>query len=436
MTSRKILVVDDDASTRRATVRILEREGYAVSEAADGGEALSQVRERMPDLVLLDMMLPDLPGTEVLGLIKADVALSSISVVFLSGMRTSGAEQSGGLDAGADGYIARPLSNDELLARVRTHVRQIDLTRALRAAESRYRELVESQADAVIVIDGEGVIRFANPASSRLFGRPAERLLGEAFGNPLDRGDHREIEVPRSGAPTMLAEMRSAPTVWEGLPSTIVTLRDVTERRRAEELAVLHAAQIESAFLRTVELVTNLTEMRDPYTVGHERRVAGIAVAIGAALGLDERSQEGLRVAGHLHDVGKICVPAEILARPARLSPVEYQMVQRHVEVGHDLLADIESSWPLARITVEHHERLDGSGYPNGLMNGEILLESRIMAVADVVEAMSSHRPYRPAHGIDAALSEIERGRGTVYDEDAASACLDLFRNRGFSLPS
>jgi HD-GYP domain-containing protein (c-di-GMP phosphodiesterase class II) len=162
--------------------------------------------------------------------------------------------------------------------------------------------------------------------------------------------------------------------------------------------------------------------------------VAEIAVAIGAELGLDERQQEGLRVAGHLHDIGKITIPAEILSKPGKLSAIEFHLIQGHAQASYDVLKGVEFPWPVAEVALQHHERMDGSGYPQGLKGVAILLEARIMAVADVVEAMSSHRPYRPGLGIDKALAEIERGRGSAYDPAVADACLRLFRERRYRL--
>jgi len=175
--------------------------------------------------------------------------------------------------------------------------------------------------------------------------------------------------------------------------------------------------------------------MRDPYTAGHERRVSEIAVAIATELGLDEQRIEGIKVAGYLHDIGKISIPSEILVKPGRLNPTEYALVQGHAQASYDVLKIVPFPWPVATIALQHHERMDGSGYPNKLKGDEIMLESRIMAVADVVEAMASHRPYRPGLGIDTALAEIERGSGPLYDPVVAAACLRMFREQSFVLP-
>jgi HD-GYP domain-containing protein (c-di-GMP phosphodiesterase class II) len=185
----------------------------------------------------------------------------------------------------------------------------------------------------------------------------------------------------------------------------------------------------------TVDVTMSMIALRDPYTAGHEQRVAEIAVAIGAELGFDARRQEGLRVAGHLHDVGKITIPAEILSKPGKLSAIEFQLIQGHAQSGYDVLKSVKFPWPVAEVALQHHERIDGGGYPQGLKGEAILLEARIMAVADVIEAMSSHRPYRPGLGIDNALGEIERGRGSAYDPIVADACLKLFREKGYAIP-
>jgi putative two-component system response regulator len=178
--------------------------------------------------------------------------------------------------------------------------------------------------------------------------------------------------------------------------------------------------------------ITKMIEFRDPYTTGHEMRVGQLAAAIGRSLGFCGDRLDGLRLGGQLHDVGKIAVPAEILTKPGRLTQGEFSLIREHARIGHEILSGIEFPWPVADIALQHHERLDGSGYPHGLVGEQILPEARILAVADVVEAMVSHRPYRPSLGIDEALAEIARGRGALYDPQAVDACLRLFRDEGF----
>jgi putative nucleotidyltransferase with HDIG domain len=209
-------------------------------------------------------------------------------------------------------------------------------------------------------------------------------------------------------------------------------LEDLVLQRTAELEAL--SARLRRSFEGMVQAVGLVVETRDFYAAGHQRRVAELATAIAAKMGLDKETIEAIRIAGLLHDLGKIQVPAEILSRPGKLGPVERQLVEVHPQVGFDILQAIEFPWLAGEIVLQHHERVDGSGYPKGLKGLEIRVESGILAVADVVEAMTSHRPYRPAFPIDYALMELQANRGTLYPGPAVDACLTLFREDGFSL--
>ena len=195
----------------------------------------------------------------------------------------------------------------------------------------------------------------------------------------------------------------------------------------------MYKRQLRKTLDGTVRALSRLTERRDPYTAGHQERVAELACAVAREMGLSEDRIEGLRVAGLLHDIGKTSVPAEILTKPTVLTELEFGVIKEHVRVAYDILSEIDFPWPVAEIVLQHHERLDGSGYPQKLKDDEILLEARILAVADVVEAMSSHRPYRPAYSLAEALEELKRGKGTLYDPEVVEACLRLFSEGGFS---
>lgn len=325
----------------------------------------------------------------------------------------------------------------------------------LHAAEEQFRSLVEQSIAGIYVIQ-DGKLAYVNPRFAEIFGygsadepigRDALSVVAEdhraAVADNVQRllnGEARRVEYSITGlrrdGSTIEVGVHGARASYRCRPAIIGMVQDISEKKRAEEQIQRYVAQLEAAFMSTVNVATTLSEMRDPYTAGHERRVAEIAVAIGAELGLDERRQEGLKVAGHLHDVGKITVPAEILAKPSKLTLVEYELIKAHPQAGYDVLKDVEFPWPVAQVALQHHERIDGSGYPQGLKCEAILIEARIMAVADVVEAMATHRPYRPGLGIDKALAEIERGRGTAYDADIADACLRLFREKGYTIPA
>jgi PAS domain S-box-containing protein len=204
--------------------------------------------------------------------------------------------------------------------------------------------------------------------------------------------------------------------------------------RRVNDERLLYQAQMEESLESTIDMVATVVEMRDPYTAGHERRVARLAVAIATELGLEPDEVTAIRLAAAVHDVGKIGVPSEILGLPRRLTPAEFEVVKAHAQLGHDIVNGIAFTGPVPEMILQHHERLDGSGYPAGLAGAEILVGARIIAVADVVESMASHRPYRPALGIDLALAEIEENRGVLYDPDVVDACLRLSREQHVAL--
>jgi putative nucleotidyltransferase with HDIG domain len=212
------------------------------------------------------------------------------------------------------------------------------------------------------------------------------------------------------------------------------TILYAIERKAMEEERRQAANRLRRVLLQTVRSLSLTLEMRDPYTTGHQRRVAQLAVAIGRRLGLSADVIEGLRTGGLVHDIGKIHVPAEFLSRPGKLSVEVHKVIRMHPQMGWEIMRDIEFPWPVADMIRQHHERLDGTGYPQGLKGDEILLESRILAVADVFEAISSHRPYRPALGLDIAAAELRDHSGTRYDPVVVQACLDVIAEQGISI--
>jgi PAS domain S-box-containing protein/putative nucleotidyltransferase with HDIG domain len=212
------------------------------------------------------------------------------------------------------------------------------------------------------------------------------------------------------------------------------TVEDITVRKHAEEALHQSLKKLRRNLAGTIQAMSSMVEIRDPYTAGHEKRVSMLARAIAHELGLSTDVIDNIRMAATIHDIGKISVPAEILSKPGRLTDIEMKLIQMHSQTGYDILKDVDLPFTIAKIVLQHHERLNGSGYPKGVKIGEILFESRIVSVADVVEAMASHRPYRPALGIDAALEEIEKNKGIFYDAVVVDACVRLFREKRFKL--
>ena len=216
--------------------------------------------------------------------------------------------------------------------------------------------------------------------------------------------------------------------------AAISCIRDITERKQLEKDRQRSFEQLRESMGGTVQAIASLVETRDPYTAGHQRRMADLSCIIGAEMRLSKNRIDGLRVASTIHDIGKISIPVEILIVPRKLTDIEFNLIKMHPQSGHDILKDIEFPLPIALMILQHHERMNGSGYPNGLTGEILLLESRIMMVADVVEAIASHRTYSPTMGIAPALEEITKNRGVLYDPEVVDICLRLFNEKGYRL--
>ncbi|MHB8138168.1 MAG: response regulator [Smithellaceae bacterium] len=212
-------------------------------------------------------------------------------------------------------------------------------------------------------------------------------------------------------------------------------LRDITDRKKAQEELQQMLDKLSKAMSTTIHVLAAAVEARDPYTAGHQTRAANLACAIAEEMGLPREKIDGIEMAGSIHDIGKLSVPAALLTKSSKLTHIEFSLIKEHAQKGYEMLKDVESPWPLSEMVHQHHERMDGSGYPRNLKDGEIMMEARILAVADVVEAMASHRPYRAARGVEAALDEIEKNSRILYDKDVTNACLRLFRKKGYHLP-
>ncbi len=210
--------------------------------------------------------------------------------------------------------------------------------------------------------------------------------------------------------------------------------KEINTRKKAEGDLVVSMNRLRQTIDGVVEAIVMAVEIRDRYTAGHQKRVAGLAEAISREMGIDQDIIDGISVASKIHDLGKLAVPSEILTKPTRLTETEFDIIKTHAQYGYDILKNVEFSWPVAEIVYQHHERIDGSGYPRGLGNDEILLEAKILSVSDVVEAMASHRPYRPSLGLDFALEEIDINNGKLYDKEVADTCLYLLRNGKYEL--
>jgi PAS domain S-box-containing protein len=329
--------------------------------------------------------------------------------------------------------------------------------KSLRESEAKFRSLVESTSDWIWEVDDRGVYTYSSPQVFDQLGYTAAEVLGktpfdlmtpeeaarlrEQFSSVMGERKHFRLlenaNLHKNGQMVFLetsgTPMFDAQSVFKGYRGID---RDITERKEAEKERRASAEKLEQILLQTIEAIAATVEARDPYTAGHQQRVALLASAIAREMGLSSEIVHGISLAASIHDLGKIRVPAEILSKPGRLNQIEYELVKGHSQTGYDIIKHIQFPLPIAQMVLQHHERLDGSGYPQGLKDGQILLEARILAVADVVEAMSSHRPYRPGLGADAALQEITDHRGVYYDPVVVDNCIALFREKKFDFES
>ena len=319
---------------------------------------------------------------------------------------------------------------------------------ALRESHERYSQLANSITDVFFAFDKDLKYTYWNAASEKLTKISAKEAIGKSLydlfpDTPQTKiADERYREVLKTGlSQTFVNEYKIGGkdyyfeiSAYPSRDGISVISKDITERKRAEEELQKSLQQTKKVLEEVVLTLSSIVEKRDPYTAGHQRRVADLACSIAGELNLPEVQIEGIRVAGIIHDIGKINVPAEILSKTGRLSEAEFNIIKTHAQVGKEILEPIDFPWPVAQIVHQHHERLNGTGYPQGLSDGKIILEAKIMAVADVVEAMASHRPYRPALGIEKALEEISNQSGILYAPQVASACRELFDKKGYKL--
>lgn len=329
------------------------------------------------------------------------------------------------------------------------------LLSALEMSEEQYRSMVECSSDWIWETDADGNYTFTSPRIRDLLGIPPEELLGKSLVDLMVTGeqdqtgklfrDTLKAEKPFTSLESICRHRDGQSIVIEnnGMPffddnGTLLgyrgVARDISRRKLSEEELWKSHSRLYKNLEETVKSLALTAEKRDPYTAGHQQRVEQLAIAIAKELGLSKDQLEGLHFAALLHDIGKISLPSEYLAKPTALSTEERTIIHCHPDAGYDILKNIHFPWPVAEIVLQHHELLNGTGYPRSLEDEEILLEAKIITVADVVEAMSSHRPYRPALGLEAALDEIRSGRGTKYHKQSVDACLYLIEEKGFEL--
>ncbi|MET0101804.1 MAG: HD domain-containing phosphohydrolase [Sedimenticola sp.] len=478
---KTILIVDDETSFLDLLTSYLE-DDYRIIAVKNGASAVKRATgDPAPDLILLDIVMPEMDGYQVCQKLQQNPQTHDIPVIFSTSVEDEH-QEARGFSLGAVDYVTKPFSAAVIKARIETHLKlhdaQITLKRHnlkltseverqteqtttayehLRRQEAKFHALVSNIPGAVYrcALDENWTIEFISDEIETLSGYPVDDFIDNrvrsyaSIIHPEDTGQVdsvvREAVAERrayileyriiksDGQPLWVYEQGRA-VYDDGTPLWLDgVIFDISQQKAADKALSDAREQLHDNLLQTIQALGNLLDKRDPYTAGHQQRVSELAVAIAREMGLDKEVLEGIRMGGAIHDIGKIHIPAEILNRPGKLSEHELEMVKSHPEVGYEIIKAVDLPWPVADMIQQHHERLDGSGYPRGLKGDEIILEARIMAVADVVEAIASHRPYRPALGMEVALEEIRNNSGTLYDSEVVDICLRLFSTKVFT---
>lgn len=447
-----ILIVEDEAIVALDIRHRLSGLGYGIAAVVSSGEEAVEAALRLrPDVVLMDIMLEgEMDGIQAA---SAIIEQLDIPVVYLTAYTDEETLERVKVTQPC-GFIIKPFEAREVHTAIEMACYKHASERRRRKDRKWLETTLNSVGEGIIATDETGCVNYLNAQAEVILAqnvdavrhRPlaevlalrdvegqfvdlVQRVLGD---NETVRSDSYILDVTGGGIPV---ELTACPVSEENGDSqgVVVAFRNISGRMDTLHRLRTTVAQLRQTVNATVQALVVTSEKRDPYTAGHQQRVSRLATALATSLGYDEDRQDGLRVAALLHDLGKIYIPAEILSKPARLTNMEFGLMQTHPEVGYDILREVPFPWPIADYVLQHHERLDGSGYPFALKGEAILPEARILAVADVVEAMSSHRPYRAALGLDAAFKEIAKGRARLYDPQVVDACMALFADGLFS---
>ncbi len=430
--------------------------GVAVYEPVENGKdfilkSLNKAAEKIEnikkDSVIGKSVLEVFPGIKDLGLYDAFQRVCKTGkpekypVSFYKDDRITGWRRN---------YVYR-LPSGEIVAVYDDMTRQKQAEQLLKESEEFSSSLMENSPNPIYVIDKDYSIKYVNPAMENTVGFKADELLGKTPPYPwwpdrfksrygaLLKEDMKHGCVAREHlfVNTMneefWVEIYNKPVFSGGeLKYLIINWFDITGHKIMENDLKESYTRLKNTLHSAIDALGNIVEKRDPYTSGHQKRVSKLAVAISRELGLSDEVIDCIKTASDIHDIGKINIPVSILTKPGKLTDIEFKMIKTHPEVGYEIVREIEFQMPVAEIILEHHEKLDGSGYPKGLKEEDIMFEAKILTVADVVEAMSSDRPYRPALGVEAAIDEIKSNRGSLYDARVVDACIRVLKEKGF----
>lgn len=445
----KILFVEDLYSDTELARRAIKKENtnfidQVVDNEVDYKKALENFQ---PDIIVSDYSMPTFDGMSALEILRSYNYYIPFIILTGSINEETAVEC---MKAGANDYVIKehihrlPMAIMEAIRNYRNKIEKELIQKQLTARENRFRNIMSSMQDIVYTLDREQ--RFTGVYGSwverwgfkpeQLIRKTYRETIGDANAEVHEKANEKALKgefvvyewfIQTKQGKEYFQTSLSPIFDEEGKVQEVVAVgRDITSRKKAEQ-------KVQKAMDATIETISKIVDTRDPYTSGHQHRVTQLALRIAQELKLSQNQIEAIRIASLIHDIGKIGIPSEILTKPSKLSDLEFSLIKSHPQLGYNILKDIDFPYPISQIVLQHHERLNGSGYPNKLKAEEILLEAKIIGVADVVEAMSSHRPYRAALGIEAALEEIFKNKGILYDSEVVDACIKLFKEKGFN---
>lgn len=467
----QVLIIDDEEHIRDLLCEMLGMNGYSCTQAANAQEARNILKTQSFELVLCDISMPGESGLDFIQHVIAEFPeTASVMITALDDPLVA----DHALKLGVYDYITKPFELNGVLISVANALRRRELeidnriyqknlemkveerTSALQESEARLRAIFEAVKHvAFILVDRtqkENLILEFSPGAERLFGYIRDEVIGKPaaiLNLPEEMINHQEAQdASREGEMGFTRELTLTLKSGDDIPALSTTYPifdakgdlnailmvaiDISDRIKAAREVQKSMERWRKALEGIIQSMALTLEMRDPYTAGHQQRVASLVAAIAEELGFSEQQIEGVRMAAMIHDIGKISVPAEILSKPGVITEIEFNLIKTHARTGYEILEGIEFPWPIAKMVFQHHERINGSGYPSGLHGKDILMEAKILAVADVFEAMASHRPYRPSLGSEKALDELSKNRGILYDPEVVDACLRIFRKKSF----
>jgi len=450
MTDRTLLLVDDEPNILKALKRLLRRDGYNILLADGGNEALKLLLENPVNVIVSDHRMPVMTGIEFLAKVKEKYP--DITRIVLSGFSDLDTITEAVNEGNIYKFLAKPWDD----AQIRTTIKEAFEHNELLLENTRLTEelkkvnaglvqenvetssilehIVNQISDGIVVVNSENKVIFSNPCALALLMDNYRVLPGDEFKLPFKEHHIFRHRLARDNKDDLLIETRTSTIPHEGEQAFLVTLHDLSNIDRVHKEKKRTEVNIKKALLQTVKAISLTIEKRDPYTSGHQNRVAKLSVAIGKKMQFSDDRLEGLKIGGLVHDIGKIYIPSEILNRPGPVNEYERLIVQEHTTIGYEIMSTVDFPWPIAEMVLQHHENIDGSGYPSGLTGDNIKLEAKIMAVADVVSAMSEYRPYRDMFSIADIISFIRQQRGKKFEPEIVDICIEIIQDDSFIL--